>query len=185
MQTPNSLARVLKGWDGYNTSIVRAVQGLNSDQLAFRLKPDMRSVAEIARHIAIGRLCWFIRMDAPGSAELAASLVEWNTDDEGNRHPVEEQVPLDKDEIVKWLNDSWGMVQATLDAWSSEDLYVTYLHPFRGVNYALTRQWTLFRILAHDMHHGGQLSLLLDMQGADAPDLIYFGGHITDPDVAE
>jgi uncharacterized damage-inducible protein DinB len=184
MQMATSLAEILEGWDGYNASIVRAIQGLSPDQLAFRLKPEMRSVGEIARHIAIGRLGWFVRMNAPGSANLAASLSDWHTDGDGSRHPLEEQVPLETDEIVKWLERSWSMIQATLDAWSPEDLRIPYRHTFRGVTYAVTRQWTLFRILAHDIHHGGQLSLLLDMQGADAPDLIYLGGHIVEPTIA-
>lgn len=101
--TSTNLAAILNGWDGYNTSIVRAVQGVSAEQFAFRLKPEMRSVGEIARHIAIGRLCWFVRMGAPGSAELASTLAVWHTDGDGNRHPEEEQVPLERDEIVKWL----------------------------------------------------------------------------------
>lgn len=75
------------------------------------------------------------------------------------------------------------MIQATLDAWTPYDLAATYRHTFRGTTYTVTRQWTLFRILAHDIHHGGQLSLLLDTQDADAPDLIYLGGHIVECEV--
>jgi uncharacterized damage-inducible protein DinB len=178
------LSDTLKGWDGYNTSIVRAVTGLSREQLDFRLKPEMHSVAEIARHIAIGRLCWFVRMDVPCSAELALTLPEWYTDCDGSRHPVEEQVPLETEELVKWLEASWSMIEATLNSWTADNLAVSYRHTFRGVTYAVSRQWTLFRILAHDIHHGGQLSLLLDIQGVDASDLIYLGGHISEPDVA-
>lgn len=180
-----SLAELFSGWDGYNASLVRAIGGLTPEQCSFRLKPEMHSAAEIARHIAIGRLCWFVRMNAPGSAEIAATLRDWTTDSDGSHHPDEEQVSLDKEEIVRWLGLSWDMIEATLAAWTADDLAVSYLHTFRGVTYAVTRQWTLFRILAHDMHHGGQISLLLDIQGVDAPELIYLGGHITEPETAK
>ena len=177
-----ALSTILDGWNGYNTSIIRAVQGLTPEQLAFRIKPEMHSVGEIARHIALGRLSWFVRMEAPGSAEVASTLSEWHTDGDGSRHPVENQVPLDADEIVKWLDVSWSMIQATLHEWVPDDLTVTYRHTFCGTTYMVTRQWTLFRILAHDIHHGGQLSLLLDLQEVEAPDLIYLGGHIVEPE---
>ena len=77
----------------------------------------MRSVGEIARHIAIGRFCWFVRMDAPGSAELASSLFEWHTDGDGSRHPVEEQgTPRTGCNSEIGSEASWTMIQATLDA---------------------------------------------------------------------
>jgi hypothetical protein len=32
--------------------------------------------------------------------------------------------------------------------------------------YLVSRQWTLWRILSHDLHHGGQLALLLGLQAS-------------------
>ena len=48
-----------------------------------------------------------------------------------------------------------------------------------------SRQWTIWRILSHDLHHGGGLALLLGMQGIDIPDLGEQGGHLTEPPLAE
>jgi hypothetical protein len=38
--------------------------------------------------------------------------------------------------------------------------------------------------MSHDIHHGGQLALMLSMQGIDAFELRALGGHITVPDLA-
>jgi hypothetical protein len=46
--------------------------------------------------------------------------------------------------------------------------------------FAVTRQWTIWRIMSHDLHHGGELSILLGMQGIDIPDLGDQGGHLTE-----
>ncbi len=46
--------------------------------------------------------------------------------------------------------------------------------------YLVSRQWTIWRILSHDLHHGGQLAILLGLQGIDIPDLGERGGHLTE-----
>jgi hypothetical protein len=66
-----SLTSVYRGWDGYQTSLVKAIAPLSSEQLAFRPAPHLHSAEEIAQHIIGGRLNWFVCMQAPGSAELA------------------------------------------------------------------------------------------------------------------
>jgi len=181
-----SLAFVLDGWNGYQTSLTKAIAPLTPEQLAYRSAPDFRSVGELARHIALGRLTWFVRMDAPGSAELAKQIPEWVGDRDGNRHVAEEEVVgTDRaDELVKWLESSWSMVQSTLKEWTVDDLAKTYRHKFMGTVYEVSRQWTTFRMLAHDIHHGGQLSILLGEQGIEAFELIGLGGHIVEPPVA-
>ena len=179
------LAEVYLGWDGYQTSLVRAVAPLSAEQLAFRAAPGLRSAGEIARHIACGRVGWFLRMGAPGSEELAAQIPEWVTDDDGNSHLVEESLSLEPAELVRWLEATWRTVETTLAEWTVADLRRTYRHTYRGKTYAVSRQWTIWRILSHDIQHGGQLSLLLYMQGIDIPELGSLGGHLTEPPLVE
>lgn len=179
------LSTVYEGWEGYNRSLLHAVEPLNPEQLAYRPAPDLRSVGELFRHIACGRIGWFRRMDAPGSAELAAQVPEWRQDNEGNQHLVEESLPLEVGDLVHWLNASWAMVEATLTQWTVADVEKTYNHTYWGTTYAVSRQWTIWRILSHDIQHGGQLSLMLYMQGIDIPELGGLGGHLTEPPLAD
>jgi hypothetical protein len=48
----------------------------------------------------------------------------------------------------------------------------------------VSRQWTIWRIMAHDIHHGGELVLMLGMQGIDNFELGDLGGHIIEPPLA-
>ncbi|HEY3413197.1 MAG TPA: DinB family protein [Armatimonadota bacterium] len=173
----DSLSRVFEGWEGYNTSLVHAIEPLTAEQLAFRPAPAMSSVGEVAAHIAFGRVGWFHNMGAPGASALAEQISAIEKPGGRATGPMSE----DPSELVNWLNATWAMVEGTLGAWTVEDLAVTYPHTYWGKTYAVSRQWTIFRILAHDIHHGGQLTVMLGMQGIEPPELSSLGGHLTEP----
>jgi uncharacterized damage-inducible protein DinB len=104
----HSLRTVFDGWDTYNTSIVHAVAPLTQSQLLYRPAPNLRSVGEVASHIGLGRIDWFQRMDAPGSAILAAQA------------PAGESaagIAQDPAEIVKWLEASWRTTCIMVASW--------------------------------------------------------------------
>jgi uncharacterized damage-inducible protein DinB len=178
-----SLALVFEGWEGYRQSILHAVTPLTSEQLKWRPAPQLRSAGEVGRHIALGSINWFLRMEAPGSRALASQIAAWDEDPHVNRYIIEVAVDIadQASELVKWLTASGQMITDTLRLWTVEDLQKTYRHTWRGTTYAISRQWTLWRILAHDLHHGGELALLLGMQGLENFELGALGGHITEP----
>ncbi len=176
-----SLMAVYSGWDGYQRSLVAAIAPLSPEHLRYRPAPDRRSVGEIAAHIAFGRIDWFHRMGAPGSAELVAEAAPWWQP----WGPVNDAIAERPDEIVRWLEAGWGMIENCLNRWTVEDLAQTYLQPYGGKTYAISRQWTIWRIMAHDIHHGGQLSILLAAQGIELPELGDNGGHIVEVPLAE
>jgi uncharacterized damage-inducible protein DinB len=171
-----SLASIFDGWDGYQLSLVHAIELLNREQLAWRPLDRQRSVGEIAGHISLGRIGWFHRMGAPGSQELALRTAQWRS---------EIDIAESTGELVWWLEASWKMIDATLNQWSVADLAQTYRLNYQGQTYNVSRQWTIWRILCHDIHHGGQLSILLGMQGIEIPELGDQGGHLTIPPLAE
>ena len=76
------------------------------------------------------------------------------------------------------------MVEDNLQLWTIADLDETYHQPYGGKVYAVSRQWTIWRIMAHDIHHGGQLTILLSEQGIEPFELGDLGGHITEPPLA-
>ncbi len=183
----NSLADIYQGWDGHQTSLVNAIAPLTREQLIWRPASNLNSVGELARHISLGRITWFARMDAPGSAELIKRIADWEQDRDGNRDIVESAIPITEqaDALVRWLEDTWRMIDLTLKSWSAADLTQTYRHTWNGNTYAVSRQWTIYRILSHDIHHGGQLALMLGMQGIQAFELSDLFGHITTPPLAD
>ena len=182
MPSIDSLAHVLNGWDGYQTSLVHAIQPLTAAQLEWRPAVGRRSVGELVRHISFGRITWFARMPAPGIEAVIGRVPKWFTDGDGSKHAVEDSVPAnDAAVLVEWLNLSWQPIRRMLDEWTVADLAKTYRHRFRGVDYDVSRQWTVWRILSHDCHHGGQIAMMLAIQGIGAFELGTLGGHITEP----
>lgn len=167
------LTFVYNGWDGYQRSLVEAIRPLNAEQLAFRAAPPMRSVGELAWHIAAGRVDWFKRINPAGCAELEPEIARRGAASE----------PFSAEELVGWLERTWAMVEATLRQWTVDDLTATFEQPYQGKVYAVSRHWVIWRILTHDVHHGGQLSEILAIQGIEPPELTWLGGHLTEPDV--
>lgn len=184
-QPMRKLAQLLDGWNGYQLSLLHAVTPLNKEQLAWRPVPDRRSLGEMIRHICLGRITWLSRIGAPGVEGIALAVPKWYTDPDGSHHVVEESIPSDQPEVLsEWLKLSWQPIDSLLQEWTLDDLFQTFPHRFRGTEYAVSRQWTIWRIMSHHMHHGGQLALMLAMQGIDAFELRALGGHITAPDLA-
>jgi hypothetical protein len=68
-----------------------------------------------------------------------------------------------------------------LEEWTVDDLFQTY--PL--AEYVVSRQWTIWRIMSHDIHHGGQLATMLALQDIDAFELRALGGHVTLPPIAK
>ena len=87
------LADVLDGWNGYQTSLVNAISPLTREQLIWKPAPNLRSVGDLARHISLGRVTWFSRMEAPGSADLVKRIELWEADSDGNKDIVEDSPP--------------------------------------------------------------------------------------------
>jgi uncharacterized damage-inducible protein DinB len=169
------LMAVYEGWDGHQTSLARAIAPLSREQLVWRPVSHLRSVGELAHHISVGRLGWFHRMQAPGSAELASQVAALASPD---------TLPENAAELVRWLEATWQMIEKTLKSWTVADLAQTYRHSYQGKTYAVSRQWTIWRILAHDLHHGGELAVMLGMQGIAIPELGDLGGHLAVPPLA-
>lgn len=167
---------VYDGWESYQFSLLQAVAPLSPQQLAYRPAPHLRSVGEIASHISSGRINWCQRMQAPLSEEVARQAAGWEKES-----AIVENAP----ELVRRLETTWQMIEATLTTWTINDLARTYQHTYWGKTYAISRQWTIWRILTHDLHHGGELGILLGMQGIEIPELGDLGGHLTEPPLAD
>ncbi len=91
-----------------------------------------------------------------GSADLAP-MVEW--DEDGLAHTATE--------LVNGLEITWHMIQSALALWTPADLGQT----FSRRDTSVSRQWIIWHVIEHDLHHGGELSLSLGMHGLAALDI--------------
>jgi uncharacterized damage-inducible protein DinB len=174
-----SLQNIFEGWDGYHQSLVNAVNPLSPEQLNWRPAEKFFTVGELVRHISLGRLTWLLRMGAPESVEVANQISDWQRDSDGNRNIVEESIAITDQpiELVRWLDITWQIIENLFSEWRIADLWRTYQHTWNGKVYCVSRQWTIWRVMNHDIHHGGELSLMLGLQGIEAFELSGLFGH--------
>ena len=55
--------------------------------------------------------------------------------------------------------------------WTPEDCARTFPDEWDGQVYEVSRSWVIYHVMEHDLHHGGEVSLILGMNGLRAPDL--------------
>ena len=152
-----TLAAFYKGWDNYQELLIKAIIPLSLDQLALQAAPQLRSIGVIAAHIISARVWWFHHTMGEGNADLAP-MVSW--DDDG--------MPLrTASELVNGLEATWKMIQDDLERWTPADLDQT----FQRRGNTVTRQWIIWHVIEHDLHHGGELSYSLGIHSLAAPDL--------------
>lgn len=173
---PTSLATVYKGWGDYQISLVRAVAPRSPEQLTWRPTPHLRTAGEIASHMINGRLDWFTRTFGAEFPALAGLVAAWK---------AEEAIEGKPEKLASWFEASWQIVDEALNRWTVDDLARTWPLTYQGRNYALPYQWILWRVMTHDIHHGGELAFTFGLQNIALPDLGDDFGHITPPPLAE
>jgi uncharacterized damage-inducible protein DinB len=152
------LSAVYAGWGDYQRLLVEAVAPLTPDHLSLRAAPTLLSIGEIAAHIIAARVVWFHRVMGEGSVSLAP-MGAW--DDENN------PPKLNAADLERGLERTWDMIADALDGWTTNDFSADF--EWRGQR--RTRQWIIWHLIEHDLHHGGEISLTLGQYGLRAPDL--------------
>ncbi|HEU0026170.1 MAG TPA: DinB family protein [Ktedonobacterales bacterium] len=152
------LSDVFAGWDAYQRLLVEALAPLTPDQLALRAAPSLRSVGEIAGHIVATRVWWFQNWMGEGDDSLVPMLT-W---DDADNPPT-----LNAAELELGLERTWHMIASGLSRWTTADLGAE----FERESKRHTRQWVIWHVIEHDLHHGGEIGITLGQHGLRAPDL--------------
>ncbi|MBA2679461.1 MAG: DinB family protein [Ktedonobacteraceae bacterium] len=151
-----SLSPLYKGWDAYQELLVKALEPLSPDQLSLRPAPHLRSIGENAAHIVGTRAGWVYYQLERGDEQLV-SLASWN----GANQPARSSA-----ELIKGLEATWHVIQDALNSWTIADLAgIVHDTDENGEDQTYTRQWVLWHLIEHDIHHGGELSFALGMHG--------------------
>ena len=74
-------------------------------------------------------------------------------------------------ELARGLEETWAFSEARLQRWTPDDCAMTFLDEWEGQTYELSRSWVIYHVLEHDLHHGGEVSLILGMNGLPFLDL--------------
>jgi len=157
----SQLSTIYEGWQTYQARLITALSPLLPDQLDLRAAPTLRSIDEIARHMVGARARWFYQLMGEGGEEFAA-LSTWDRQGMPSRSAAE---------LVHGLETTWHGMQEAIGRWSAVEWQQTYPGEDADEPATITRQWVIWHLIEHDLHHGGEIGLTLGMRGLPAPDL--------------
>jgi uncharacterized damage-inducible protein DinB len=162
--TEHPLSTFYKGWESYQHRLVKMIAPLSPEQLALPTASHHRAIGMVAQHMIADRVWWFQLWMGEGNPDLAP-IMRW---DPG----VEPETPaLEAAELVAALESTWSMIADALACWTVADLQHVFYPPValseaeRNAFGELTRQWIIWHVLEHEIHHGGELSLALGGYG--------------------
>lgn len=144
------------GWDNYQNALVHTIASLSSEQLAFPIAQDQRSIGELLEHMIGARFNWFYLWMGEGNLDL-----DWNGDED-------EPGVFEAASLVGMFEKSWHVIASALDRWTSADLERFFSPPAshqawlrdQGREEAppQTRKWIVWHVMEHEIQHGGELS---------------------------
>jgi uncharacterized damage-inducible protein DinB len=164
------------GWANYERLLLTAIRGLTPEQLALRPAPRLWAVWQLAGHVAGSRAYWF--HDVLGEGEPAIRDMFRVTSTTVPGLPIEdagweddEDHPRGPDEVVEGFELTWAMIDDCLQRWTPDDLAVEFSRQRRTGTQTFSRQWVIWHLIEHDLHHGGEISLILGSHGLSGLDL--------------
>ena len=161
---PSTLDTLYETWRGYNNKLRAAVAPLTAEQLAAQPAPHMWPLGQIVQHIISVRAGWFSGT-LQDDDEAMTAYMEW-----GQR----ESPWRDGAELAHALDETWTFIAGRLQRWSPEECAQTfpdYPDEEGGEIFYVSRNWVIGHVMEHDLHHGGEASLILGMNGLAAIDV--------------
>ena len=159
-----SLMTCYKGWATYQRMLTEVVEPLSTDQLDLSPAPRKWTVGQTIQHIVANRVWWFQLWLGAGEPELA-SYLPW--DPSGATDPPK----IGGADLVDGLAATWAMVERALAGWTPADLADTIPVPStlspeeQEIFGDASRGWIIWHVLEHEIHHGGEVSLVLGVNG--------------------
>lgn len=152
---------IYDGWRVYQDQIVKAIAPLSDEQLTLRAAPGLRTVHDIATHVIGARARWFNAL-VDGANDAFKTLGQWDRRDAPARSAAE---------LVAGLETTWSGMQQAINAWTAEQWGDTWPGEDDSEPETITRQWVIWHLIEHDLHHGGEISLTLGAHGILALEL--------------
>ena len=160
-QPPSTLDVIYDNWRGYQEKLRDCIAPLTDEQLRLQPAAHMWPIGQLVQHIIAVRAGWFSGTLQDEDAAMS-EYMEW-----GQRHSPARTGA----ELARGLHETWAFVEARLRRWTPDDLAMTFPDEWEGEVHQVSRSWVIYHVLEHDLHHGGEVSLLLGMHRLAAPNL--------------
>lgn len=160
-QTESTLDIIYDNWRIYNDKLRDAIAPLTAGQLRLQPAPGMWPLQQLLQHIVGVRAGWFCGtlQEADEAIEAYMEWGQW------------ESPPRTAAELAQGLDDTWAFIESRMRRWTAEDLAVTFPDETDEGVFDVSRSWVVYHVLEHDLHHGGEVSLLLGMNKLPGPNI--------------
>ncbi len=144
---------IYENWSGYNKRLQACIAPLTDEQIQLQPAPRMWPLGQVVQHIISVRAGWFSgTLQDPDPAMSA--YMEWGQRGSPARSAAE---------LARGLDETWAFIEERLRRWTPEDCAKTFPDEWDGQVVELSRSWVIYHVLEHDLHHGGEASLILGM----------------------
>jgi uncharacterized damage-inducible protein DinB len=140
-------------WKSVRSGLFEALDKLTDDQLAFTPGEGLWSLGKVACHIAEAEEGWFRYV-------VTRELADWPEFD-----PVDYPTVESVKKLLASVHDRTLHYLSTVDA---KDLDRMIAAPW-GPEFSL--RWVVWHVLEHEIHHRGEIFLMLGLMGMEAPDV--------------
>jgi uncharacterized damage-inducible protein DinB len=146
-------AELFSHWEKVRAGLLLALDQLTDEQLAFVPREGLWSLRTVALHIATAEEGWFRYV-------VTGELDEWPEVDESEYPTVAS--------IKALLMQVHGRTEDYLQTLNATDLDWV-ITTFWGAKVSL--RWIIWHVLEHEVHHRGEIYLMLGLMGMEAPDV--------------
>ncbi len=160
-QTRSTLDVIYENWRGYQEKLRDCIAPLTTEQLVLQPAPHMWPLGQMVQHIISVRAGWFSGT-LQDDDEVMSQYMLWGRRESPARSTVE---------LVRGLDETWAFIEARLQRWAPADCAKTFPDEWDGQVYQVSRSWVIYHVMEHDLHHGGEVSLILGMNRLRTLDL--------------
>lgn len=150
-----ALTTFYEGWATYQKKLLDAISALTPEQFELHIADHLRSVRAQLTHMIATRASWMYYGFAEGGEAMEA-IAHWDDDGSPTRSPQE---------LIEGLERTWAMIHDALGRWTLDEMAEPVQSQWQGQSYTITRQWVIWHLIEHDLHHGGELAFALGMHG--------------------
>ena len=141
-------------WTNVRQGLLQALDVLSDEQLGFVPREGLRSLGTVARHIASAEEGWFRYV-------VTHELDDWPPDFTAGDYPTVES-------IKALLAEVHARTEAYLETVDAADVDQAIVLPWGP---EVTLRWVIWHVLEHEIHHRGEIFLMLGLLGLKAPDI--------------
>lgn len=146
--------KLFSHWRLVRKGLISVIEKFEGSELSYQPYPDSWPVGQIMVHIANAEEGWF-------RYAVTKELKEWPSQLQYENYPA-------RDKILAVLEEVHAKTERYLGTLTEQDLSSKILAPW---DESFPLSWIIWHVIEHEVHHRGELSLILGILGKEGLDV--------------